>query len=378
MTPTGRTPGLRSLGLCASLLCCLAHVCIAQADTPSDTLIADLEARIVALEARIAALEATRPDSATVANSARADTGTTEVAALLADPREQERLIRGAFQRQLLERGGLLLPPGALDIDLSLRHLNTSSDRIVIDGFTILPILIVGDIVSERVRHAFTEVSATARLGLPWDMQASVRVPAAYQERRIVQAESRETAAYDFGLGDIELELSRQVLRGKGAWPDLLASLHWKLDTGSNPLDAAPGELTLGSGHQSVGASLTAVTVADPAAFFGGLSYTHNLATGSDIGRYRPGDSYGFNLGLALALNLGSSLSFAYDHRFTEAARLDGATIQGSRATTGILSIGASYSSLRARTFDFSIGVGVTEDAPDLLITTSLPLRVGN
>lgn len=342
---------------------------------PADDTVAALLARIEMLEARIRALESRTAGSvATVQRPAPVERPAAAPAGLESDRRDQQRLVRAAFERRLLERGGLLLPPGGVDVDLSLRYLNSSSDRIVVDGFTILPVLVVGDIVSEEVRHDFWEVAATARVGLPWDTQATLRLPGAYQQRRVVTAENQEESAYDFGLGDVELELSHQLHRSTGTWPDLLASVRWKTDSGANPLNADIGDLTLGSGYDALGASLTAVSVADPAVLFGGLSYSHNFSTDSDRGRYEPGASYGFDLGLALALNLGTSLSFAYDHSFTEPSRLNGERLPGSRLSTGIFSVGASFSPVAARTIDLSVGIGITEDAPDLLVQTSFPL----
>lgn len=358
---------MRRHGRFMVLMLAAAFAVSVHAAPSDDATAADLEGRIAILEARIRALEA-RLDGRPAEPPAAA-------AELEVLPDDQNRLVRAAFQRRLLERGGLLLPSGALDVDLSLRYLTTSSDRIVIDGFTILPVLVVGDIVSERVRHDFTEVSATARLGLPWDMQASLRVPAAYQQRRVVTAENDETTAYDFDLGDVELEVSRQLHKSRGVWPDLLASVRWKTDTGANPLNAEAGDLTLGSGYDALGGTLTAVSVSDPVVFFGGVSYTHNFAAGTDIGHYEPGYGYGFDAGLALALNLGSSLSFSYDHRVTTAGSLDGRTIPGSRSSAGVFTIGASLSATPSRTLDFSVGIGLTEDAPDVIVTTSLPLR---
>jgi hypothetical protein len=344
-----------------------------RAAEPADQTIDELVSRIRMLEARVRTLEA-RAAAPAAADPAEPEVAAEAPAGLDTDPREQERLVRAAFQRRLLERGGLLLAPGAVDVDMSLRYLNSSSDRIVIDGFTILPVLVVGDIVSERVRHDFVEAAATARLGLPWNLQAALRVPAAYQQRRVTTAEREEESEYDFDLGDIELELSHQLHRSRGRWPDLLASLRWKTDTGANPLNASPGELSLGTGYDALGASLTAVSVADPAVFFGGVSYSRNFSADSDRGRYRPGDSYGFDVGLALALNLATSLSFAYEHRFTEPSALDGQELPGSRLSTGIFTVGGSYSATPTTTVDVSVGIGVTEDAPDLMLQTSFPL----
>ena len=71
----------------------------------------------------------------------------------------------------------------------------------------------------------------------------------------------------------------------------------------------------------------------DPVVYFLGFNYGFNLPTSESIGRYNPGDSYGLNLGMAIALNLSSSLSFSYDQKYTSRSRLNGEDIPGSYLT---------------------------------------------
>lgn len=349
------------------------------------TTIRHLLERVAALETQVAELTAAKPaehdaretrTAATVASSPadRQEPSTGDAAGLMPTPEDQNPLIQAAFQRTLIERGGLLLPPRTIDIDTAVRYVNSSSERIVIDGFTILPVLVVGDIVSERVRRDFTEVAATARFGLPHDLQVDIRVPYARQKQNVITAESQETADAESGFGDAEIALSRQLRHSGGKGPDLLGSLRLKTTTGENPL-ALDGALVFGTGYPSLTASVTAVKVLDPAVLFGGLSYTKTYSAHTQAGELSAGNSYGFNVGLAIALNLDTSLSFAYEQQFVRRSYLDAQAILGSDLSTGVFSIGASIGRGDSSSLNFSMGAGVTEDSPDLVLSFSAPLR---
>jgi len=291
--------------------------------------------------------------------------------------REQERLVRAAFEQTLIDRGGLLLPEWTLELEPGFSYVNSSSDNIVIDGFSIFPVLVVGDIVNERIRSDLIQGTGTARIGLPFDSQIEARLPFGYQQRRTVTAENEEEQRDRFGLGDLELALSHQLLRGRGWVPDLLASLRWKAATGKSALGAEPSSdgLFLGSGFDSFTGSLTAVRVSDPVVFFGGLSYTYNDPMSGEIGRFNSGNTFGGQAGLAIALNLDTSVSFAYDQQVTFESRLDGERLPGSSLVTGTFNVGASYTVSPNVTIDFGVGIGVTEESPDVQLSISLPLR---
>lgn len=343
----------------------------------------ELESRVLELEAETGSDRAGASGAAIVADRAGAGNEDDDDEPLLElteeERREQERLVRTAFQQTLIERGGLLLPPGSLDVEASLAYTHSSAENIVIDGFTILPVLVVGDIVSEKVHRDMLQTSATVRVGLPWDSQLDVRLPFGYQRQRSFSADGVESTTSASELGDVTLGYSRQLTRSNGRWPDFLASLRWKTTTGTGPFDLLDGEdavTALGTGYDSLNLSVTGIKVVDPVVYFGSVNYSINYARDEEIGRYDPGDSIGLSLGMAVALNLNSSLSFAYEQQFTRRARLDGAGVPGSYLTTGIFSVGGSFAVSDTLSADFSVGIGVTQDSPDLQLAASFPFRL--
>lgn len=290
--------------------------------------------------------------------------------------REQEQLVRAALQRTLIDRGGLLLPPGTIDIQPSLSYLHSSAENIVIDGFTILPVLVIGDIVSERVERDLTQLATTFRFGLPWDSQVEMRLPYNRYSTRSFSADNVETTRKGSGWGDVEIGLSHQFFRSQGSWPDLLASLRWKTTSGEGPFDIDPDRaVATGTGYDSLNLTATAVKVVDPVVYFGSVNHSWNLSTKESIGKYDPGDSYGFSLGMAIALNLSNSLSFGYDQQSVRHSSVDGVKVPGSYLTTGLFTVGTSFAANDFLTADLSVGFGVTADSPDFQIDMSVPIR---
>ncbi len=291
------------------------------------------------------------------------------------DDSYKDRLIEQAFERTLIERGGLLLPWRSFSIEPSMTYIHSSSENIVIDGFTVVSVLIIGDIVSEKVDRDLALFNLVTRIGLPWDSQFELRVPYGMQRYRSFSADGEEVDVTDANFGDVEVVLSHQLYRSHGEWPDLLASAGWKFDSGRSPFHAKGNQIFVGTGYHSLNLSVTGVKVIDPVVYFGGGSYTYNLPTHERIGTFKPGYSLGFNLGMAIALNLNTALSLSYDQRFTMKSSLDNDEIPGSYITTGVFSVGSTYSVTDTLTVDFSLGIGVTSDSPDVLFRISLPWR---
>jgi hypothetical protein len=291
-------------------------------------------------------------------------------------PVEDQQLIRAAFERTLIDRGGLLLPPWRFELEPATSYAHSSSEDLVIDGFTIFPVLVVGDIFSERLRRNTLTTSLTARLGLPWSSQLEVRAPYLYEDVSRLSGDGQERKISDHGFGDLEIALSRDLPRFFGTGPQLLGSLRWKTVTARDPFGLDPEtELPFGSGFQTLTASLTGVSVLDPVVFFGTLSYTETLADRKGGRRIEPGDRIAVQLGMALALNLETSLSLAFEHSFNERTRLDGVEVPGTFVNTGTMSIGLSRTFPSGRAFDASLAIGLSEDSPDLQLGLSMPFR---
>ncbi|HUZ97347.1 MAG TPA: transporter [Edaphobacter sp.] len=302
---------------------------------------------------------------------------------------ETERRATESLDQALVVRGGLLLPPGTLEIDNTTSYFSASSDHVTVDGFALLPILVVGDITSQRVREDILLPTFTTRLGLPKRFQMDFTIPYGYVLNRTVDALGKETSASQFGLGDIQAGISRQLTFEHGRMPDLLANIRFKSVTGTNSYDLASSQTNLGSGFYAVQGNLTAAKSSDPVVFFGNLSYTENLAGrhtipsndpnnpgGTEVGHFRPGSSYGFQLGSILALNTETSMTLGWDQRFTRATQLNGASLPGSYLVEGTLRLGTSYLYAPGRTIDLSFGVGLTPDTPNLQFSVGLPFRL--
>lgn len=302
---------------------------------------------------------------------------------------EDERRASEALDQALLVRGGLLLPNGTVEVDNTASYFSTSYDFVSVNGFALLPILVVGDITSERLRRDFLIHTLTTRLGLPKRFQLDFSVPYGYVLNRTVDANNVQTSTSDFGLGDIQAGLSRQMSVEHGRIPDTLASFHFKSVTGTDSYDLQSSETSLGTGFNSLEGTLTAAKSSDPVVFFGSLSYikslpAHHTIPVSDpatpditsrLAYFRPGDAFGFQLGSILALNTETSVTLGWDQRFTQETKLDGKQIPASFLVEGSLRLGTSYMYAPGRTVDLSFGVGLTPDTPNLQFSVGFPFR---
>ena len=181
-----------------------------------------------------------------------------------------------SLELALIERGGLLLPPGRLEIVPAFDYFFIDTRRISVSGFSILPTLIIGVLETEKVQRNVVEPSLTARLGVFRDFQAEVRVPFRYIEDTR-STETMETSTSDAGIGDVEAAVFYQPLRERGWVPDVIVGVRGKSITGQDPFGGSATDLPLGTGFYSITGTITAVKSADPAVIFASIIYTHNL-----------------------------------------------------------------------------------------------------
>ncbi len=332
-----------------------------------DELINELLQRVEALEQKLRSLtgepEKALPPSAAAPPPPRVKT------------EEEERIAQAVLERTLIERSGILLPPGTLEIEPSLAFAHASADNISIDGVSVESTLVIGEIVSDKIRRNILIPALTFRLGLPEDFQAEAKLPLRYEASRTVRGDSTEQSGEAYGLGDIELALSRQLTREKGWVPDMLGNLRWKTNTGRSPASLITDEMALGTGYHALQLMVTGLKVKEPAAFFGSLLYAVNFPVTKEEGRFYPGDSWGFNLGLALALNLDTSINFVWEQRFSNRAKLNGTKLLGSAQYPGNLRIGGTYIFTPKVSLDVSVVIGLTRDAPDVQAMVAIPIR---
>ena len=284
----------------------------------------------------------------------------------------QERV--DSIERTLVQKGSILLPKGKLQFEPSLTYAHFSSNRININGFTILPILVVGDINTEKVKRDIFIHTWAFKYGLLNNLQTEVRVPVRFEYDRITNTDSTTYDQTDSkgGLGDVQFSMSRQIGWEHGLMPDLVASMSVKSNTGDEPYNT---DIALGTGHWAVSGALVAAKASDPAVVFGSINYTYNIPRGDieNFGKVDPGDSIGYSLGTAIALSYQTAINFSFDHTVTNKMYRNGQDIPGSFQNAANFKTGFNWALSERSSMDFALSLGLTTDAPDFTVELRFP-----
>jgi hypothetical protein len=310
----------------------------------------------------------------------------------------------------LFESPGVLTARGKIVLEPSMQFGYSSSNRVALVGYTIIPALLIGLIdVREVKRNTFTGALA-ARYGLTNRTEIEMRVPYVYRSDSTVSRELFTGTAVERvfdtsgrGIGDVELSLRHQINAGGVDKPYYVAGVRIKSRTGRDPFEVVtdctrrcigenatgtglPLDLPTGSGFYGIQPSVTWLFPSDPAIFFGSISYLHNLKRSNvsrtvlngetePLGTVEPGAVLGFNFGIGLALNDKASLSLGYDHSSMGRTRQNGVTVPGAvRTQLGTLLMGFSYRLNERRTVNVTVGAGLTRDTPDVSLSVRIPV----
>lgn len=276
------------------------------------------------------------------------------------------------IEKVLIERGGLLLSKGKLQIEPTQTYAYVSANRISITGFTVLPVLVIGEISSETVKRHILIETLTTRYGLLDNLQLEFKVPYRYQHERVAVSTSSETVRSLSGIGDVEGGLYSQLGYEHDWVPDIIGGISVKPRTGKSPYGRNIG---LGTGHWGVKASFVAVKSSDPAIIFGGLGYTWNIKRNDikDYGTVDPGDTFSYNLGCAFALNYQLGLNFQLEQLLTPKMVMNGQGVPGSFTNVINLKYGATWSISKNLSCDVSASHGLTTDSPDFVLEVRFP-----
>lgn len=306
----------------------------------------------------------------------------------------------------IFEQPGVLTPKGRFVFEPSLQYSYSSSNRIALVGYTIIPAILIGVIDVREVKRSTFTGTLTGRYGLTNRLEVEARLPYVYRSdtsvgREILQGEATNSAfdASGSGLGDIEFTARYQFNDGGVDKPYYVGSLRLKTRTGTDPFevetstnivglrDGVQIKPPTGSGFYSLQPALSVLYPSDPAVFFGSVSYTHSFKRSNvtrltssgpeDLGEIAPGGIFGFNFGMGLALNEKSSFSIGYDHSSIGKTKQNGVAAADSvRVQLGTLLLGYSYRLNSQRSLGVSLGVGVTRDTPDVTMTVRIPMTL--
>lgn len=309
----------------------------------------------------------------------------------------------------IFEQPGVLTPPGQYIIEPSLQFGYSSSNRVVLVGYTIIPAVLVGLVDVREVKRNTWTAALTARTGLNNRFEVEARLPYVRRSDSVVSREIFTGTSVEnvfdtdgHGVGDVEFAARYQFNDGGADKAYFIGGLRFKTRTGKDPFEVVtdcnqrcvgttsgtglPLELPTGSGFYSIQPNLTWLLPSDPAVFFGSFSYLHSFSrenisrrvlAGAEefVGTVAPGDIFGFNIGMGLALNEKSAFSIGYDHSVVGRTRQNGNPVPGSvRTHLATVLFGHTYRFNERRSVSVSVGAGLTRDTPDVTLTIRYPM----
>lgn len=323
--------------------------------------------------------------------------------------RPPERETRPPEIAPIFDQPGVLTPPGRLVVEPAFQYGYSSNNRVALVGYTVIPAILIGLIDVREVKTSTYVASVAFRYGITKRLEIEAKVPYVHSSGSTISREVFTGTAVDnvfnssgSGLGDVEATLRYQLNYGNDRMPYFVGWLRYKSNTGKSPFDVVtdcvqrcignttgtglPLGMPTGTGFHAIQPGITWLLPTDPAVFFGTFSYLHNFGRDNvsrtvlngqkePLGKIEPGDIFGFNFGMGLALNERASFSIGYDQSIIWPTKQNGQTVPGSvRITQGSLLVGYSYRFSDRYTLNISVGAGLTRDTPDLQVNVRLPI----
>lgn len=296
-----------------------------------------------------------------------------------------------------------------LGAEISVGYSHFGDARINLDGFLALDAIFLGTISIDEVDADIFTSEATLRYGLTDRLFVDGSVPFLYRTSTFRSGGAGgaanapvEVTRKDGGLGDVSVGASYQLFSETATMPNVVVSGRAKFPTGQEPYGIdfievegsegnlqVPQALATGSGVYGASLGVSALKTLDPMVVFGSVNYFYNFERnfgdidenpGDQPGRVDIGNALQFGAGLAFALNEKSSISMSYSQRLVERSRLrlegqDWQRVVGSQANVALVNLGATFSIGQAMSLITTVGIGLTNDSPDMVVGVRVPYR---
>ncbi len=303
---------------------------------------------------------------------------------------------RPAASARIFDEPTALTPRGRFVVEPAYQFVHATDNRVALVGYSVLPAITIGLIDIRRVSRDISTFALTGRYGLTNRLEVEAKLPwvraSSSTLSRPLATPSVTDEFFDTsgsGIGDVELAGRYQLNAFRGDNPVYIGYLRYKSRTGEGafevPIDPATGlqtRLPTGTGFDAVQGGVTFLYPSDPAVFFGGVAYMYSLSrdVGQGFGRVRPGAVLDLNMGMGLALNERAAFSIGYQHSIVgEISQRDPESVARVLARTGRLQLGTmrfglAYRLTQKTSVNLSLGIGVTDDTPDVELTLRLPM----
>ena len=296
-----------------------------------------------------------------------------------------------------------------LGFDLGLGYSHFDNARISLNGFLALDAIFLGTISIDQIKSDIFTFDPTIRYGITDRLFVDANLPFLYRTSNFRSGGAGGSASaliertvHDEGFGDLSIGASYRLVAETLRKPDVVVSARVKFPTGRDPFGVefvevensegnlqVPQSLATGTGVYGASLGVAVLKTLDPLVVFGNLTYFRNFSRDFDDidenegdlpGRVDIGDAWQFGAGLAFALNDKSSISMSYSQRLVERTRLtpvgqERRAVVGSQANVGIANFGATFSLGPKLALVTNVGIGLTDDSPDMSVAIRLPFR---
>jgi hypothetical protein len=297
-----------------------------------------------------------------------------------------------------------------LTVEPGFSYAHSNRRQLNLSGFLVLDAIFLGRINVDEVSADILVLDLTIRYGITDRLQVDLNLPFLYRNTNY-QSEgvggasnflSETDVTLDPTLGDINFGIFYQLFRETPNWPDTVLNIRVKEPTGTDPFGIkiiqpdpnntnlqVPQELPSGNGVWTVSGGLSFVKTVDPAIVFANFNYFYNFEQSFDDIETDPekppqpgtvdlGNSYQFDVGAGFALSERMAMSFLYSQRLTEKSRTkpqggEFASIVGSNANAASFTVGLTYALSERLSMITNVGIGMTPDAPDVLVNMKFP-----
>lgn len=284
-----------------------------------------------------------------------------------------EQVFTAAERQYSLQKKGSY--SGTYDIDYTY-YQDQQLDLALGDSNTTITRLRIENVASHNITNTFT-----MQYGLLDNLTLTASLPFVAKSDTI-----KDTTAA--GLGDISVGARWEPFPLKQGRLPLVLFGNLSTKTGDSPYEVnAATDLPTGKGYYSVGVGASTRKYIDPVVLFASASANYGLkesglnqVRGSRVlTEFDPGVSGGFAFGFAYSFNYDVSLTMSYQQSFNTASQYtfqNGDTSKPADQSTATMGISLGVRVTPKTIINGSVGIGLTEDAPDISLGLSLPLDI--
>lgn len=239
--------------------------------------------------------------------------------------------------------------------------------------------------VEEDSNHTLTN-TFTGQYGLRDNLTLTASLPLVAKSNSI-----KDTTTA--GLGDISFGARWEPFPLKQGRLPLILSGNISTKTGDSPYEINPvKDLSTGKGYYSVGVGASTRKYIDPVVLFASVSANYgfkesglNQIRGGGGEGYRvldefdPGITGGFSFGFAYSFNYDVSMTMSYQQSFntnTTFTYKNGEHYKAADQTSAMLAIALGVRVSPETIVNGTVGIGLTEDSPDVSLGLSFPLDI--